>query len=271
MNTISFTWPHCKSGAFTTSWDDGTVYDRELVAILNRHGIKGTFNLNSGKLGLSPQQSKWHGYVAADEVKSLYAGHEVAVHSVTHPALWYLSDDIIRSEVMEDRRALERLVHYPVNGMAYPYGGPRQERIVKVLHECGIRYSRSVVDQKDFNHPDEFLYWNPTGHWQNNADREWARFCSCEYTGKLMYLWGHSYECYEGQCFDTLDTLCALMGGADNIWYATNMEVYDYLHAWRTLQCSVDLGAVKNRSGIPLWITGNGKLHRIESNGIAVL
>ena len=30
------------------SFDDGTVYDRRLVELLNRYGFKGTFNLNSG-------------------------------------------------------------------------------------------------------------------------------------------------------------------------------------------------------------------------------
>lgn len=37
----------------TFSFDDGTVQDRRLVALLDQYGLKGTFNLNSGLLARS--------------------------------------------------------------------------------------------------------------------------------------------------------------------------------------------------------------------------
>ena len=33
---------------FLLSFDDGTIYDRRFVALLNEYNFKGTFNLNSG-------------------------------------------------------------------------------------------------------------------------------------------------------------------------------------------------------------------------------
>ena len=74
---------HCFPGgvykALTMSYDDGCTEDRRLVEIFNRHGIKGTFNINSSWLG-NPDT------VTAEEVRTLYAGHEVATHTLTHPA-----------------------------------------------------------------------------------------------------------------------------------------------------------------------------------------
>ena len=37
-----------KRKAVTFSYDDGVTQDRQLVELLNRYGLKATFNLNSG-------------------------------------------------------------------------------------------------------------------------------------------------------------------------------------------------------------------------------
>ena len=41
-----------KKKAITFSFDDGTIQDVRLIEILNKYGLKGTFNLNSSLLGL---------------------------------------------------------------------------------------------------------------------------------------------------------------------------------------------------------------------------
>lgn len=59
MKTSQFLWPNGHRVALTSCWDDGTIYDRQLVAIMNRYGLKGSFNLCSGKFGLNAEQSGW--------------------------------------------------------------------------------------------------------------------------------------------------------------------------------------------------------------------
>ena len=66
-----------KHHALTMSYDDGMIFDRKLVDIFNKYGIKGTFHLNSGNFGKE-------GYISKEEVKILYRGHEVACHTVHH-------------------------------------------------------------------------------------------------------------------------------------------------------------------------------------------
>ena len=48
---ISMLFPEGKRKALTFSYDDGTIHDRRLAALLNEYGMKGTFNLNYGLLG----------------------------------------------------------------------------------------------------------------------------------------------------------------------------------------------------------------------------
>ena len=36
--------------ALTFSFDDGTIFDKRLIELFNKYGMKCTFNLNSGKM-----------------------------------------------------------------------------------------------------------------------------------------------------------------------------------------------------------------------------
>ena len=81
---------------FILSIDDGTIYDKEVIKILNAHHIKGTFNLNSGLDDFiwykdDRPVNRLH---LVDNIE-LYKGHEVASHSLTHPHLTMCSDDHI--------------------------------------------------------------------------------------------------------------------------------------------------------------------------------
>ena len=98
-NRLYFTFPGGARRAVTLSFDDGTINDRRLVEAFNRHGIKATFNLVAGRLGLD-------GYVTRDEIASLYAGHEVASHGWMHRNLDHLDPYRRLAEIRDGRAAL---------------------------------------------------------------------------------------------------------------------------------------------------------------------
>ena len=103
-----------KKKAITFSFDDGVTQDIRLIEIFNKYGLKGTFNINSGLLGLPGElvrngEKINHTKVKASEVKSIYQGHEVAVHTLTHPNLTTLDEETIIRQVEEDRMALSNL------------------------------------------------------------------------------------------------------------------------------------------------------------------
>ena len=87
-----------KMKAVTFSYDDGVTQDLNMIRILDKYGLKATFNLNSELLG-TDSCLKWNGVTVSTSrakpewVKTWYANHEVAVHTLTHPRLPEITDD----------------------------------------------------------------------------------------------------------------------------------------------------------------------------------
>ena len=48
MNGIYLRFPGARARALTLSYDDGVFQDARLIRIMQQHGLKGTFNVNSG-------------------------------------------------------------------------------------------------------------------------------------------------------------------------------------------------------------------------------
>ena len=224
-----------KKKALTFSFDDGVTQDKKLIALLNRYGLKATFNLNSAFLGREGGLVRngvpvRHDKIARDEVPSVYAGHEVAVHTKTHPFLPKLSDEGVIDEVCGDHRALSDLVGYEIAGMAYPCGGanhdPRVESLVRERTPC--RYARTIEATGDFFLPDDPFAWNPTVYFID-TDRMLAlgeRFLALEAREPaLFYIWGHAYELDAWDFWERFEEFCRMIGGRDDIFYGTNREI----------------------------------------------
>ena len=121
MKTVYTCFPGGKFKCLTMSYDDGKLADRRLVEIFNRHGIRGTFHLNSGRMDSDPAR------IPSSEYPTLYAGHEVACHTVTHPTIARCPVPSVVTQVMEDRAALEKVMGYPVQGLSYPNGSHSED------------------------------------------------------------------------------------------------------------------------------------------------
>ena len=249
---MRFVYPNGKSKALTFSYDDGQIHDRKLVEILNRHGMKGTFHLNSGTL--SPNRD-YEVFIAADEVAELYAGHEVAVHGVQHRNLPTLSKNQVVNEVLEDRRALEKLTGGMVQGMSYAFGN-YSEQIMEILKGLGIKYSRTVVSTNGFFPPADFLAWHPTCHHNGGIMELGQNFLSVPGFVELplMYVWGHSFEFAGNGDWNVIEEFAELMEGKEDIWYATNLEICDYIQATRSLESSGDGLTLKNPTAVSVGI-----------------
>lgn len=248
-------FPHGKRKSLVMSYDDGVVEDRPLVEIFNRYGIKGTFHLNSGFLDRSTK-------LRADEVKSLYEGHEVSVHTVSHPNLPHLSNERIIGEIIEDRKALESLVGYPVRGMSYP-GGGFDDRVVAMLPMLGIEYARTTHNA-GFGIPQDWLRWPATCHHRDAlAQMEKFNNIPARWGLQLFYVWGHSYEFDRQNNWDLIETFCKEMGGHDDVWYATQIEVVDYMNAIKQLRCSADSSMVWNPSAMSVWVAADSEIVEI--------
>ena len=250
-NQIRFLFPEGKPKALTFSYDDGNIADRRLVEVFNKYKVKGTFHLNSGTLGHNAN------VLAPDEVAALFQGHEISCHSVTHPFLERISRTEVLREMLDDRMALEKLAGYPVRGMSYPFGTYSQE-VIDILKSLDIVYARTVQSTGGFGFNDNFLEWHPTCHHKDKLLERGTQFKTGNFSFALFYVWGHSYEFDREKNWDLIETFCAKMADDATIWYATNIDIYDYVTALKRLEFSADSTLVKNPNGIPLWLNVNG-------------
>lgn len=249
-------FPGFKNKAFTMSYDDGVRQDVRLIEIMQKYGLKGTFNLNSGLMQGGIR-------LTPEEIYDVYiqSGNEVAVHGVKHHSLPSLTDTQIVEEIFSDRKALEKLTGGIVNGMAYP-NGPFDDRVIDVLKKCGILYARTVVSTHDCYIRDDWLKMPATCHHNdeklfelidvflsdNSKEIFWRK------NPRLFYLWGHSYEFDNDNNWDRIESVAKKVGKRDDIWYATNGEIVRYVEAYKALVYSADGSSVYNPSAVDLYI-----------------
>lgn len=276
MNSLFMRFPGGKPKALTLSYDDAVEEDIRLIDIMKKHGLKGTFNINSSfrwtpEWEAKKPDRKWARRMTYEQVSELYAqdGIEVAVHGYSHPFLETLPPAQVAWEILEDRKCLEAQFDTIVRGMAYPQGTYSDE-VVSVLKSCGIAYSRAVKSTEEFDLPKSWLVWQPTVHHTNKrlfeiADRFLELPCTNLKHPKLFYLWGHSYEFPRDNNWDVIERFAEKMGGREEIWYATNIEIYDYVESFKQLQFSVGMTKVHNPTAIPLWFCLHDKPYCVES------
>jgi len=180
---------------FLLSFDDGTIYDRRFVALLNQYRFKGTFNLNSGL-----EDFVWHyedrfpirRQILSETVEA-YRGHEIASHSLHDHWLYTLTPPQISREIGEDCETLKKLFGLEEIGFGVPFTACA-EREIKIIRKF-VRYIRLSEFSNSFELPRD-PYHIPIHGLYNDADirEKITRFAECDLENALFVLAGHSYE-----------------------------------------------------------------------------
>ena len=118
-------------------------------------------------------------------------------------------------------------------GMAYPFG-TYNEHVIALLEQSGICYSRTVKSTENFSLPQNLLELNPTCHHNNPNLMKFAEHfvnenSRYENENWMFCVWGHSYEFDGDNNWDVIEGLAKFVSFNDDIWYATNIEIYDYI------------------------------------------
>lgn len=265
MANLFMRFPGGKPKCLTLSYDDGVINDRRLVALMTKYGLKGTFNLNSGEYAdiEHDDYQKTHRRLPKQAAIELYrkSGFEVASHAVTHPFLEQLPTALCTQEILRDRRNLEADYGQIVRGFAYPYG-TFNDSVVESLKACGIVYARTVWSSHSFDIPTDWLRLRPTCH---HGEKELQTLTKKFVEGHvqnapwLFYLWGHSYEFDFNDNWEIIEEFTADVAAREDIWYATNIEVYDYVQAYKQLIFNVDMTMVSNPTAFELYFEYDGK------------
>ena len=271
MARMNMRFPGGRDRALTLSYDDGVQTDVRLIAIMKQHGLKGTFNLNSDMFapegtvypaGQAPRRMSY------SETMACFAdsGMEVAVHGADHPFWEELPQSVCVRDIIRDREQLETMFSTIIRGAAYPFG-TYSDATVEALRACGIAYCRTVVSTGNFALPTDFLRWHPTCHHNDNRLMSLAKsFVEAPKQQKkamLFYLWGHSYEFDGLNNWNVIEEFAQYIGGKDHIWYATNIEIIDYINAYRSLRFSADGTRIYNPTLIEVWFAEKGKLFSV--------
>ncbi len=270
-------YPGGKAKAVTFSYDDGVVQDKRLAEIFYKYGLKATFNFNSEKMR-SVCFSK-------DEIKEYFLskGHEIAIHGANHRANGNLRPIEGIRDVLDCRLELEEKCDCIIRGMAYPDSGitlmgnfGNYEQIKYYLSELDIAYSRTLGGDNDsFLLPQDFHAWMPTTHHNNPQIMEYIdKFLNLDISDKayhatrvsrLLYIWGHSYEFDRNNNWEHIEEVCRRLAHNDQIWYATNIEIYDYVQAYKSLRYSANGCKVYNPTLYTIWLDVDSKLYSIKS------
>lgn len=265
---IFMRFPEGKRKALTLSYDDGVEQDIRLIEIMRKYDLKGTFNVNSGLYapeGTVYPKGTIHRRMTKQKITEVYkdSGMEVAVHGLSHAFLEQLPQNVCLNEIVKDRENLEEQFGKIVRGMAYPYGVYSDE-VVECLKCAGIAYARTTIDTGDFKMPADWLRLEATCHHNDPKLMELAKnFIDKDvYAAPIMfYLWGHSYEFEMNDNWNVIEKFAQYVGGRDDIWYAANIEIYDYVDAYGRLVYSMDGNRIFNPTAYKLYFEEKGKVH----------
>ncbi len=272
--TIRMRFPGFREKAVTLSYDDGQIHDKRLIEIMSKHGIKGTFNLNSNNYTENASFP-----IKADELKEIYldTGNEIALHGVNHLSLAITDLGEGTHSIAADRENLEAITGTIIKGMAYA-NGSYSDDVCTMLRMCGVKYSRTTISTEKFDMPTDWLRLPATCHHNNPNLMELAHKFIEEppyryFPGrklKLFYLWGHSYEFNNNDNWNVIEEFCEYIGGRDEIWYATNIEIYDYVQAFNRLEYSVLGDIIYNPTNTDIYIALSADKNLLIPAGEAV-
>lgn len=278
MDFLHMRFPGGKTKAVTLSYDDGVRQDLRLAELTAKRGVKCTFNINSAFVssGSGGNRLTW------DELRTeiLAKGNEVAIHGERHLAPGTSLTLVGLRDALNCRLRLERELGTIIRGMAYPNsgitnftGGSDYETVSRYLKDLGIVYARSLGgDNNSFKLPEDWLRWMPTAHHDNPKALDWAReFAEMKVNElygdsrwpRLFYLWGHSYEFDRNGNWDRIETLCDVLGSC-GAWCATNMEIYEYVTAYRSLVFSADCSLCYNPSLLDVYFETEKQVYRVR-------
>jgi len=278
MRYVFMRYPGGLAKAVTFSYDDGVKQDERLAGIFDRYGMKGTFNFNG-------TCSRSYNY-SDEEIQELFLskGHEIAVHGMWHRASGRLRPIEGIRDVLDCRLELEARCDRIIRGMAYPDSGITKigtltsyEEIKHYLTDLGIVYARTLAGDNDrFELPTDFHAWLPTAHHDNPQIMAYIdKFLALDFSPKtyratraprLFYIWGHSYEFDQKENWDHIEAICQKFAAArEEIWFATNIEIYDYVQAYKSLVWSADGYRVYNPTLMPVYFDVDGVPYCVQS------
>jgi peptidoglycan/xylan/chitin deacetylase (PgdA/CDA1 family) len=259
-------YPNGKAKAFNVSYDDGILQDIRFVEMLNLYNLKGTFNLNSG---LMENEFEWvheKGCVvkrlSKEKVLTLYNGHEIASHTLTHPFMEGKTEEEILYELKEDKNNLEKMFGITIKGFAVPfeYYDDLIESCVKI---SGFEYARISDESLSFKPQTDYFRWKSTVfHTDETLEKLVQKFIDTNEELALFQIVGHSYDLDTENMWDKIESIFREISMKDDIISMTTIEIIDYLKDME--KAEITDRYIVNNSERSLWFLVNGTVHKVN-------
>ena len=255
-------WPGGKKKAFSISYDDGVIQDLRFVLLLNKYGLKGTFNLNSR---LMEQEFEWQHEsglkikrLSVDVARWLYEGHEIASHSLTHPNMEYLSEEQIMYELGHDKWLLSQYFQRDICGFALPFDY-YSDTIAACAERLGFEYSRCSEESYSYAPPQDHYRWAAGAYHVQPGFLPFVEgFFPTQQELALCQIVGHSYDLDTMDMWALMEDILRRVAADESIASMTNIELARYLKAMNSAQ--IEGEHIRNTSEQTLWFEINGEV-----------
>ena len=253
-------FPGGKDRAFNITYDDGVTQDLRFVELLNRYGLKGTFNLNSELMRAGFSWTHPCGQEIArldpDTARWLYRGHEIASHTRTHPYMQGLHGEDLRRELLEDKKDLEAMFGVSVAGFAVPFDYYSHE-IADHARDCGFEYARMSEFSHSYIPCRDWYFWKTGFYHIEPGLTEFVKgFLETEEELAVCQIVGHSYDLDTEGLWNTVTEILEWVSRDRRVWACTNLELVRYLKAMELVRITED--RVTNGSDMALWFRIGG-------------
>jgi len=221
----------------TTSWDDGSTYDRKLAGLLDTYGIKGTFYI---------PRSYRNDQLRESDVRELDKRFEIGCHTLDHVDLTAVPPEDAAREIEGSKSYLESLLGHRVLMFSYPKG--RYNRNIKELVRRSGFVAARTCDYGESGSFDDPYEWKVSVQTTNGSPRialisclragmpvasvfDWeARakhlFDRMLRSGGVYHLWGHSWEIEKGNCWEKLERVLRYISDRKGVEYMTNGGIF---------------------------------------------
>jgi len=238
---------------FTTSWDDGSIYDIKLSKMLLKYNIKGTFYIPLKNDQISTILSR-------KEIKLISNNFETGAHTLNHTVLTKVSYEKARQEMRDGKSALEDVIGKEIRAFCFPKGKYTQP-LLNLVKECKFDYARTVESLRIKNVIDtkkrlmhvslqvypykHHVYWisilkgNKEGLYNYlsvaNVVGDWSKLSETLLensfkSGIAFHLWGHSWEIEKHNLWEILEQFLKYVNKRNNVIFCTNTELWSMLN-----------------------------------------
>ena len=194
------------------SFDDGTIYDKRFIELLNKYNIPVTLNLNSGLGGFVWYYDNYFPIerLKLEECENMFDKHEIASHSLTHPYLTSLSYDELVYQVNQDVNNLESIFNRKIESFGVPFTECNEREIDIIKNNTSIKYMRlsCMKPRYDFTIPHDQYHFKINAFYSDiDIYNQIKVFADNKLDKSIFIIAGHSYEFEVNKDWDYIENL----------------------------------------------------------------